>query len=149
MRESICKFLKRTSSIVCQQVMTFPSTCGTCTAKCETRMFVTSILCVVLPFKLWKSWLYYVPIFPFDWELTKRVVGRVFVSQLCYSKTFLNNIQTSHTSKKWLSWHPLVTLVVIAILRFVLISFFSSLSHTSLVNFFFSCAVEAWWKNSW
>jgi zinc finger protein len=27
-----------------EEVMTFPSTCGTCAAKCETRMFVTSIL---------------------------------------------------------------------------------------------------------
>ncbi|XP_050886877.1 zinc finger protein ZPR1 isoform X2 [Lathyrus oleraceus] len=26
-----------------EEVMTFPSTCGTCTAKCETRMFVTNI----------------------------------------------------------------------------------------------------------
>lgn len=26
------------------QVMTFPSTCGACAARCETRMFVTSIL---------------------------------------------------------------------------------------------------------
>ncbi|WVZ24905.1 hypothetical protein V8G54_003449 [Vigna mungo] len=27
-----------------EEVMTFPSTCGACAAKCETRMFVTSIL---------------------------------------------------------------------------------------------------------
>ncbi|XP_059451140.1 uncharacterized protein LOC132181934 [Corylus avellana] len=27
-----------------EEVMTFPSTCGTCASKCETRMFVTSIL---------------------------------------------------------------------------------------------------------
>ncbi|XP_028067737.1 zinc finger protein ZPR1-like [Camellia sinensis] len=29
-----------------EDVMTFPSTCGTCAAKCETRMFVTSILLI-------------------------------------------------------------------------------------------------------
>ncbi|KAL6992036.1 hypothetical protein U1Q18_010147 [Sarracenia purpurea var. burkii] len=33
-----------------EEVMTFPSTCGACAARCETRMFVTSILfasCVI------------------------------------------------------------------------------------------------------
>ncbi|KAG8481350.1 hypothetical protein CXB51_026281 [Gossypium anomalum] len=28
-----------------EEVMTFPSTCGACAARCETRMFLTSILC--------------------------------------------------------------------------------------------------------
>ncbi|QCD82861.1 zinc finger protein [Vigna unguiculata] len=30
-----------------EEVMTFPSTCGACAAKCETRMFVTSILWIL------------------------------------------------------------------------------------------------------
>lgn len=33
---------------LCLQVMTFPSTCGTCAVSCETRMFVTSILILLI-----------------------------------------------------------------------------------------------------
>lgn len=32
-----------------EEVMTFPSTCGACAARCETRMFVTSILLSFFP----------------------------------------------------------------------------------------------------
>ncbi|XP_074273601.1 uncharacterized protein LOC141597146 [Silene latifolia] len=35
--EALCRYTSP------EEVMTFPSTCGTCAAKCETRMFVTNI----------------------------------------------------------------------------------------------------------
>lgn len=40
------------------QVMTFPSTCGACAVRCETRMYVTSILSLYLHHYLDVTWHY-------------------------------------------------------------------------------------------